>query len=183
MKDGERQVSPTLDGVRYDHLARYRWACHHLNGTVLDAACGIGYGSNILANHGFTVRSVDIDQEAIDYGLKHYNHPNITFQCLPLDKVLPLSDCTVAFEIIEHIEDPLPFLKRVKGRLLASVPNEDVFPYRNYKFHYRHYTKDEFTSLLNAAGFIVEDWYGQEGPESDVTDIMGRTIIAIARKR
>ena len=182
MIDGERQVSPTLDGVRLDHVARYRWACRHLKGTVLDAACGIGYGSKIMADEGFKVRSVDIDQGAIDYGLKHYNHENIKYQCSPLDRILPLSDCTVAFEIIEHIENPLPFLKRLKGRLIASVPNEDVFPYRGYRFHYRHYTKTEFEELLNESGFTVESWYGQEGSESEVSNIMGRTIIAIARK-
>lgn len=183
MKDGERQVSPTLDGVRLDHVSRYRWACQHLQGTILDAGCGIGYGSKILADNGFKVRAVDIDQEAVDYALKYYNHKNITFQCSALDKILPLSDCTVAFEIIEHIENPLYFLSRVKGKLLASVPNEDVFPYLNYKFHYRHYTQTEFEDLLNQAGFKVESWHGQEGPESVVSNIMGRTIIAIATKR
>jgi len=47
---GERQVSPTLDGIRKDHLARYKWAAKRLSGCVYDIGCGIGYGSKILGD-------------------------------------------------------------------------------------------------------------------------------------
>jgi len=188
MKEGERQVSPTLDGIRADHTNRYYWASARIDGReygrpavrLTDAACGIGYGSKILADAGYKVRAIDVDEEAIVYARRHYAHPNISYQCLDIDRAGPfLSDYTIAFEMIEHIENPLPFLKQVEGKLLASVPNEAVFPYRGYAFHFRHYTQKEFEDLLNQAGFKVESWWGQEGPESDVIEnMMGRTIIA-----
>jgi hypothetical protein len=54
MRDGERQVAPTLEGIRRDHVARYEWAARRLKGRVLDACCGIGYGTQILAKAGCT---------------------------------------------------------------------------------------------------------------------------------
>ena len=184
MRSGERQVSPSIEGIRADHVNRYTWAVNHLpRGTVVDAACGIGYGSWILANNGFYVRGIEIDPEAVEYGNTHYSHRNVYRQCKDLYDANFGIDPVVAFECIEHVPDPLPVLKKCNGLLLASVPNEDVFPYKNYKFHYRHYTKDEFEELLKKAGFHVERWFGQEGPESEVVENMnGRTLIAVATK-
>jgi len=184
MREGERQVSPTIDGIRADHVNRYKWATSVLQkGSVIDAACGIGYGSWMLANAGFYVRGIDIDQEAINYGEKHYSHKNIYRQCLDLDQANLSTDPVIAFECIEHVPDPLSILKKCNRLLLASVPNEMVFPYKNHRFHYRHYTKDEFEDLLNQAGYTVAKWYGQEGPESEVIENMdGRTLIAMAHK-
>ena len=182
MREGERQVSPTVNGVRLDHVNRYKWVVQYLNGTVLDAACGIGYGSKIMAESGLRVRAIDVDREAIDYAGAYYNHSGIDYQCVDIRNAAPfLSDNTVAFEMIEHVPDPLPFLKRIKGNLFASVPNEDVFPYLNYKYHYRHYTKQEFCDLLTEAGFTVTRWFGQIGDEVE-PNANGRTLIAAAVK-
>ena len=184
MRPGERQVSPTIDGIRADHVNRYKWATHHLpGGSVIDAACGIGYGSYILAKSGRFVRSVEIDQEAVNYGNQHYAHNRIFRQCVDLYDADLSNDPVVMFECIEHVPDPLPIISKCDGLLLASVPNEEVFPYRNHKFHYRHYTKKEFEDLLNKAGFHVDKWFGQEGPESEVEEnVNGRTLIAVAHK-
>ena len=182
MKDGERQVSPTIEGIRADHVKRYEWAVDKLpKGSVIDAACGIGYGSKILADSGLYVRSIEIDQEAVDYGEKYYNHSRIYRQCCDLYDANLSVDPVVMFECIEHVENPLPILKKCEGLLLASVPNEDVFPYIGYKFHYRHYTKLEFEELLNQAGFVVESWYGQADTIVE-ENCNGRTLIAVANK-
>ena len=184
MRNGERQVSPTLSGIRADHTNRYKWAIDNLpRGTVIDAACGIGYGSWMLANAGFYVRSIDIDAEAIEYGNHHYNHDNVHRQCCDLYKANLSTDPVIAFECIEHVEDPLPILKNCNDFLICSVPNEDIFPYKNYAFHYRHYTKQEFEQLLNEAGYEVVSWHGQLGPESEVEpNVDGRTLIAMAKR-
>ena len=44
LRDGQRQVAPILDGIRGDHLARYRWAARTLSprSRVVDVACGVG---------------------------------------------------------------------------------------------------------------------------------------------
>lgn len=189
MKEGERQVSPTLDGIRRDHVARYEWAEAQIEGaSVVDLACGIGYGSRILASGGLNVVGMDVDSEAIAYARKHYSHPRARFEQRDGAKpgALGKYDFAVCFETIEHIEDPSPLLKALRQSalgLLASVPNEDVFPFGNgVAFHHRHYTRGQFEALLNECGWGVEAWYGQIGPESEVEpNVDGRTLIAVCK--
>ena len=51
------------------------------------------------------------------------------------------------------------------------------------EFHFRHYTKHEFNSLLNECGWCVTEWHGQDGPESDVEpNVNGRTLIAVCQR-
>lgn len=193
MRDGERQVAATLEGIRADHVARYRWAAQYLGGgrRVLDIACGVGYGSWLLAEAGNKVIGADIDQEAIDYANQHWKHDRARFQTIDASSPVAVAtlggfDAAVCFETIEHIEDPRPLLKALRGScsvLLASVPNEDEFPYRGYAFHHRHYTRAEFAALLNECGWSASGWYGQEGPHSDVaTGAKGRTLVVMATR-
>ncbi len=195
MRDGERQVAPTIDGIRKDHVERYKWACAVLGSPkrVLDIGCGVGYGSSILADAGHTVLAVDNDGEALAYQEQHYGRDRISrLECdagsfsLPLGE--PEYDAAVCFEMIEHLADPLPMLKALREHtdtLLASVPNERHFPHAGrIKFHHRHYTIPEFRALLNEAGWDVIDWFGQKGPHSPVCyGEEGRTAVAVARRR
>jgi len=194
MQEGERQVAPTREGIRRDHVARYEWAAEELRALeprtsrVLDLACGVGYGTQLLAERGLSVVvGVDRDPEALNYAREHYPHERAFYCRADAATPQPLGwfDAAVCFETIEHIKDPLPLLRALREAapvLLASVPNQDVFPYRNHAFHHRHYTKRQFTRLLAEAGWKVEAWWGQFGPESPVEyGRMGRTIIAVCR--
>lgn len=190
MREGERQVAPTIEGIRRDHVARYEFAARQMpdGSTVIDFACGVGYGSHILALNGHTVTGYDIDREAIQYAERHYSAETVPGRLLfevangDAPPQLPPADFAVCFETIEHLEDPRPLLKALRAsaaRLLASVPNEAVYPYVGQAFHFRHYTRHQFAKLLSECGWKAEAWYGQEGTESDVVeDLNGRTILA-----
>ncbi|MES0444978.1 MAG: methyltransferase domain-containing protein [Desulfobacterales bacterium] len=188
MNPGERQVAVARSDIRRDHVARYEFAADRLKDKqVLDCACGVGYGSKILAEAGARVKAVDIDQEAIDYAKEHYAHGNVVHVVADASVIGPFNgyDAVVSFETIEHLEDPLPALKRyskIASLLIASVPNESVFPYsENILYHHRHYTAEQFENLLNRAGYEVLEWHGQAGSESEVEpNIQGRTLIAVA---
>lgn len=190
LESGERQVSPKIEGIRRDHTERYEWAAHVLGKcTAIDVACGIGYGTKILAKAGAYITGIDIDEETIAYARTHYSHVRSKFMRSDVNDLptLPAVDAAVCFEAIEHVEDPRPMLRamhRAAPLLLASVPNEDEFPWLNYEFHYRHYTKQQFSDLLNETGWEVVDWYGQHGDESKVEpNISGRTLIAVAKRK
>lgn len=190
MDANEQQVATDLKDIRGDHLARYRMAASRYSGKhVVDAACGTGYGSYILAEAGCTVRRFDIDAEAVDFAQKHWSHENImeTYQADAMATKYPDGgyDVVVAFEMLEHLSDPLQALrnfKRMAPMLFASVPNQAVWPHNpSYTAHYRHYTVREFEELLNAAGYEVKAWWGQKGPYSEPEENQqGRTMLVEA---
>lgn len=170
--DRERQVAPTLAGIRADHVARYAYAstllaADHAITTVLDAACGIGYGSQLLAqNPAWKVVALDRDEGALNYARGHYSAPNLRYA--PADLCAPLAlperiDAVVSFETIEHLPDAPAFLRTVKGllrpggALVCSTPNESTNPFNPqvFPYHIRHYTEPELVELLEAAGFEV----------------------------
>jgi SAM-dependent methyltransferase len=187
---GERQVAPTLRGIRGDHVARYRWAVEQLAGAptaVLDAGCGIGYGAALLADAGHAVYAIDRDQEAIIYGTEHYDRPAIRWTIADVCAVTcHQAHVAVAFEILEHLERPGLALRRFPDRLLASVPNEAVIPKteHSYPHHVRHYTPDAFELLLVGAGYQVLEWWTQldltDRPLARGTD--GRTLVTVCAR-
>lgn len=191
LNDGERQIAETVEGIRADHRHRYEFAARALppGSRVVDLACGVGYGTWILAQAGHKVLGVDQSADAIAYARKHYATERAGFQCAEASsaELVGHFDAAICFETIEHIEDPAPMLRKLREAapmLYASVPNEEVFPYGDgIKFHYRHYTTKQFDALLSSCGWRVTQWMGQAGPLSEVTDgPFGRTVIAVCER-
>lgn len=188
MKHGERQVAPTLDGIRRDHAARYEWVAKHLKpeSRVIDFACGVGYGAKILANAGHRVFAYDRDAEAVQYAETNYAHSAITYRIADANCPPRFQSCdaAVCFETIEHLKRPeilLSSLSQAVPTLYASVPNEDEFPYMGYIHHYRHYRRAECDELLRDCGWKPGEWYGQTGAESEVDpEVKGRTLLCVA---
>jgi SAM-dependent methyltransferase len=187
---GERQVSETLDGIRADHRARYEWAAERLAMKhVVDAACGVGYGAKILAGAGCQVRAFDRSGDAVEFARTHYNHDQrISYAVGALEDVeFPKSyDAVICFEALEHTDKPDQVLKNFRGMapwLYVSVPNEDVFRYTGQEHHFRHYSAGQLETLLNRNGWEVREWWGQEGPESPVSErTNGRTLVAVCER-
>jgi SAM-dependent methyltransferase len=136
--------------------------------TVLDAACGIGYGSNMLAKAGYKVVGADISEEAIEYAKEHWSHDNIKFINVDLTHAnLPKVDAVISFETIEHTDQYHDILERFRcasDLLICSVPNEAVVPFskETHPFHVRHFTRDEFDEALFNAHWRSDYYYGQK---------------------
>lgn len=193
----KRQMSPTLDGIRDDHLERYRFAAEMIKQrgieSALDVGCGCGYGSYVLAKEaGLSVIGYDVDQGAIDYGKKHYKTEGVHRFVSDLCQIMVTpKTALVMFEIIEHSRDAPSFLKRAASKasiLVGSVPNEKVVPFKGPRVHpehYRHYTADEMKSELYAAGWDVLFMGSQPGKHRDQAKIIngnfgGRTLVFVA---
>jgi len=170
LKD-ERQVAPTLAGIRGDHRARYELAVSLLKpgDMVGDFACGVGYGSYMLAvsDQAPRVVAADIDEGAIKYAQAFYEHPRIEYRIGDAAKIqLPQNtfDLITCFETLEHVKPVNSLLGNLSralkpnGWLLVSTPNEDVLPFRDFHnpYHVRHYTPMDFEELLVSCGFDVE---------------------------
>lgn len=97
------------DILRRRHVERYAAARQFVHGVVLDAACGCGYGTHILAQNPDVVRAwgIDTDAAAIKYAAREYGGDRIGFLCGNLGSVrLGSADVLVSIETIEHLEDP-----------------------------------------------------------------------------
>ena len=159
---GER-VIPGQDDVDLfnEHRARYLFAQRFCSGKkVLDAACGSGYGSALLAESARRVVGVDLAVEAAQYARAHYDSAKVHFaraDCLALPFSDGQFDVVVAFEIIEHLETPETFLAELRrvltpfGLLIVSTPNRlyytedrgEVNPFHEHEFSF-----SEFRELL-----------------------------------
>jgi len=176
-------------------VARYEFAARSIpaGSRVIDFACGVGYGTRIVADAGNEVSGFDIDAEAIAYAREHYTAAGVVFAQrngnAPAD--MGEADAAICFETIEHLEDPRLLLKALHKSapmLIASVPNEAVTPFSpaegiTIAYHFRHYLRHEFDALLRSCGWHVVDWYGQADGESEVEpDVNGRTLIAVCQR-
>jgi ubiquinone/menaquinone biosynthesis C-methylase UbiE len=157
---GERLMPDLQHGevVHAEHLARYLVAAELASGRrVLDAACGEGYGTGVLARAGArSATGVDIDADTIVHAKARHAGPTFVVGDV---RELPFGegsfDLVVCFETIEHVDDPervLSQLTRVTARdglLLVSTPNKHQYMVEN-EFHRREFTHEEFTALLQA---------------------------------
>jgi len=174
----ERQVTPFLEYVREDHRARYILAKKYIrdNDKVLDAACGIGYGSTILKEKDCAITALDLHEGALQYAQEYYFDKRVKFKKANIeeDYLGNSYDVVVSFETIEHLRRPEKFLKNIRnslkneGKLICSTPNENFMPFtdKTFPYHIRHFTEFEFEKLLDRCGFIVEEWFCQNDRES-----------------
>lgn len=176
MHTGERQISPDYHNIRADHKNRYRFAGSILSdkkvNKILDLACGIGYGSKMLANQtAATITAVDIDKGTIKYAHQYYSHPNVKYIQGDAGKIEfdHQFDAIVSFETIEHIEFDKDLLSmffdvlKPGGQFICSTPNQDFMPFnpKKFPFHIKHYTNDELVDLVQQTGFSVAKVYKQ----------------------
>lgn len=160
---GERFM-PSLDGsIALEHWHRYLLARELVAGkTVLDIACGEGYGSALLAETAAKVTGVDISDEAVRHAAKAYTRPNLHFlpgscAAIPLDD--GSVDAVVSFETIEHHDQHAGMMAEVRrvlrpgGLLIISSPDRleySVLPNNSNEYHVKELFRHEFESLLSA---------------------------------
>jgi SAM-dependent methyltransferase len=171
--DFERIVpgTPGWDAQYPEHLQRYEFAAARLRpeGRVLDAGCGVGYGTAFLTDRG-AARAVGVDlaEEALEVARERFARPAITWireDCQALEAAAAHGpfDLVCDLENLEHLPDPRRFLARAAallapdGVLVTSTPNRiGVNRLRGMRsdapplnpFHFREYTVAEFRALL-----------------------------------
>jgi len=141
----------------------YKIAGRYVRGKrVLDIACGVGYGSQILHLAGASrVVGVDVCPDTIQYAQQHYSASGIDFVCSDAEhfEYPEPFDVVVSFETLEHLRYPEKFLERIrrslapKGEFLLSVPLGETRHFDPYHLH--KYTQGEIFALLEKAGFLI----------------------------
>lgn len=172
---GERFTPDCVREIWYEHWHRYVFARRFAVGArVLDAACGEGYGSALLADVAAEVVGVDIDPTSITHARARYGTKSgLRYECADATR-LPFADGAfdrvVSFETLEHLaeqEHLVSGFARVlasDGILLISSPDKrtysDLSGFRN-EFHVRELYRDELLDLLKPH-FAHVRLYGQK---------------------
>ena len=162
---GERFTPECVREIAYEHWHRYAFAMALVEGKqVLDAACGEGFGADLLASKANRVHAVDINTASIEHAKQRYGSKNnLDFHQADVTQLdaLPSNsfDVIVSFETLEHVMEHdrmlAGFYRLLKqdGILLISTPDK-----KNYTdatgivnpHHVRELYFDEFSGLLDS---------------------------------
>lgn len=165
-------------GRRSDaHVVRYVMAARYIRpgDTVLDCACGMGYGSYILYHNSQAkkVIGVDLSETSITYAQGNYTIGEaVTFRLEDAQNLKSIADNSIdfvtGFETIEHLPEPDSYLYEISrvlrpsGRVMLSAPDmwidetgKDPNP-----FHFHLYTWSKLRDQVRAH-FILEKGFTQ----------------------
>lgn len=137
---------------------------------VLDAACGTGYGSEILSRVAAEVTGIDRSRLRLAYARRAYRRPDqdraLRFERGDLEalRLAPGSfDLVVSSNTLEHLPRPRRFLRSVEaglapeGRLLVAVPpilsEADLPAHRESAYHCSNLTIREWHGLFTEEGW------------------------------
>lgn len=178
---GERIETFVFGYDTADHLHRYSIALKFVkNKTVVDIACGVGYGSAIISKIATEVIGIDIDSYTISEAKKKYKSSNLSFLVGSADNI-PIEsssvDIIVSFETIEHHdrhEEMYIEIKRIlrpDGVLIISSPDKKYYSDIKNKvnpFHIKELYLDEFRKL-NCKYFKNVNMYFQKSINGNST--------------
>ena len=157
----ERQEINTVSPWWGEHLHRYEEVIKSLSGneTILDIACGSGFGTHLLSTHSTgKVFGGDLSTEAINLCDNSYNKDNLSYEIMDGTKLKfedNTFDVVVSFETIEHttrFHEMIKELKRVikpNGIIYLSTPNIKINsptgivtnPYHTQEWDYKEFCK------------------------------------------
>jgi ubiquinone/menaquinone biosynthesis C-methylase UbiE len=173
---GERFIPEALketDETYQEHIERYKFTLDKIKGhTVLDASCGAGYGSQMMATVARRVCGIDISEESIRYAREKYAAANVAYEVMDIKKLAfpdRSFDTVVSFETIEHIGFQQEFVGEIwrvlkpGGQLIISTPNVETAPKGkavHTPFHVKELNLAEMRELLK--GFSGIEVFAQK---------------------
>ncbi|MBF0475534.1 MAG: class I SAM-dependent methyltransferase [Deltaproteobacteria bacterium] len=165
----------TNPAQRYRHQLVVRLIKKHNDDNcirILDIGSGQGDLCAALQESLPNSEVVGLELSAIGVRISQQKVPKVTFITADildppdvLDKYAEWATHAVCSEVLEHVDDPVLFLQRVKtylepdGYLFLTVPGGKMSSFDHHIGHIRHFTRNLIEEVLKAAGFHVETIY------------------------
>ena len=150
----KEDINDSLDHRRLEnHIERYQIIKRYCYGSVLDIACGVGYGTYLVSNNPDinSIHGVDIDSKSIQFALREYSSSNRTFEQSSIDQYRGNHDVVVSLETIEHLEDLSVYtdmLNRVDPEVvILSFPNKRSTHFN--KYHKQDLNSQQVVKLMS----------------------------------
>lgn len=147
--------------AKNQQIKRYRYAAEIISPAdiVVDAACGVGYGSHILSKKAKRVISIDLSDRFLWYAQEHYRSKNIEYVQADLEQGIPISsdsvECVVSLGTVERLKDWQNFFKSISnvlksnGTLVVSLPHPENNPHWHHQYHICELKLEDILKILN----------------------------------
>ena len=116
------------------HLIAYQEAAKRISGSVIELGSGSGYGAEVLMSDKIT-QYLALDKFPSHFAA-HLDRSKLEFRQMNFPILAGIPDNTfdyaVSFQVIEHIEDDVTFLKEIYrvlkpgGQLILTTPNRNT---------------------------------------------------------
>jgi ubiquinone/menaquinone biosynthesis C-methylase UbiE len=135
----------------------YVIATNYISGDLLEVGCGEGRGVSLLMQHAKSFTAVDKLGEVMhELQVKYPSGRFLSLNIPPMRELQDNSyDSVVSFQVIEHIQDDLMFLKEIHrvlkpgGVALITTPNRSMSLSRN-PWHIREYLPQQLRDLAES---------------------------------
>ena len=196
---GERFVTDDAWGYRseIEHRHRYNLLGEVVKGKkVLDAACGSGYGTHIIAQNALSATGIDISEEAVEFCKENYKRENLCYKRMSVADMQFADnefDVVISFETIEHLPFELQksFLKEITrvlkedGVLIMSSPDRNmrrmIYHGIDNPYHIHEFVHEEFREFLGgyfehikfqAQNIVEVSWISPEEGDTGKADVI-----------
>ena len=103
---------------------------HERNGvratSILDVGCGSGKHAYLLASAlEVPTTGIDISEKSLERAKDRWRHPHLRFQLAPIGEYAGRANLGVMFDVFEHVDDYLGFLKAARPKAdywLFNIP-------------------------------------------------------------
>jgi 2-polyprenyl-3-methyl-5-hydroxy-6-metoxy-1,4-benzoquinol methylase len=156
--------------IQWNHLKALNFLNNFRNiNVLLDIGTFNGFFVKFLREKGYNAFGTDFNEDAINNGIKNYDLKG--FLSINIDDFgLNNFSCISAFEVIEHLEDPNLFLKKIhslldeNGLIIISCPNNKMLWRVQVDYpphHLSRFSPHSLNMILEKNGFEIICHYEQ----------------------